>query len=160
MASWARESIERALESFDAEERRQATAELARTPLAEALPLLYRALGDEDWRVRKEATIAARAFGPAGPLVDALVETRAGQARVNLNKALDNMESARKEVRAAMTDVAIEDGANLSQLARALGVSRQLVSRLALESRGHLPQRATTRTRNSPTTGSSGRVRR
>jgi len=68
------------------------------------------------------------------PLVDALTEAHAGSARTNLNKALDNMERARRDVRAAMTEVAIEEGASLSELAKALGVSRQLISRLAVRS--------------------------
>ena len=71
-------SIEEALGSDDAEERRQATAELGRAPLGDALPLLLLALGDDDWRVRKEATVVARAFGAAPPLVEALVEVFAG----------------------------------------------------------------------------------
>ncbi|WP_437572470.1 HEAT repeat domain-containing protein [Sorangium sp. So ce542] len=47
-----------ALAADDAEERRQAAARLGRADVAEALPLLMRALGDPDWRVRKEATYA------------------------------------------------------------------------------------------------------
>ncbi|AUX30007.1 MULTISPECIES: HEAT repeat domain-containing protein [Sorangium] len=47
-----------ALAADDAEERRQAAARLGRADVAEALPLLLRALGDPDWRVRKEATYA------------------------------------------------------------------------------------------------------
>lgn len=68
-------------------------------------------------------------------LVETLSTTRAGAARERLNKALDKMERARREVRVAMSDLALEEGASLSQLARALGVSRQLLSRLALASR-------------------------
>ena len=69
------------------------------------------------------------------PLVDGLAQTRAGAARASLNKALDRMETARRDARVAMSDVAIEEGASLSELARALGVSRQLLSRLASASR-------------------------
>lgn len=68
-------------------------------------------------------------------LVEGLATTRAGAARERLNKALDQMETARREVRVAMSDVAVEEGASLSELARALGVSRQLLSRLAISSR-------------------------
>ena len=87
MASWTQESIERSLMSDDAEERRQATAELARTPLEDALPPLCRALGDEDWRVRKEATVAARAFGPAEALIAALVGALGEGDNVGLRNA-------------------------------------------------------------------------
>jgi hypothetical protein len=65
-------------------------------------------------------------------LVEGLTATKAGAARERLNKALDRLETARREARVAMSDVAVEEGASLSELARALGVSRQLLSRLAL----------------------------
>ncbi|MDI3288923.1 HEAT repeat domain-containing protein [Polyangium sp. 15x6] len=66
--------IEAALDAADAEERRQATSLAADLPLYDALPLLVRALGDTDWRVRKEATYAARAFIPAPSLIAAMVK--------------------------------------------------------------------------------------
>lgn len=62
-----------ALDASDAEERRQATSLLADLFIHDALPLLVRALGDADWRVRKEATLAARAFVPAPSLVSAMI---------------------------------------------------------------------------------------
>ena len=68
-------------------------------------------------------------------LVEILTTVRAGSAREKLNKALEKMETARREVRLAMSDLAVEEGASLSELARALGVSRQLLSRLAASSR-------------------------
>ncbi len=67
--------LEAALDASDAEERRQATSLIADLPVYDALPLLVRALGDVDWRVRKEATYAARAFVPAPALVAAMVQT-------------------------------------------------------------------------------------
>ena len=64
-----------ALGSSDVEDRRQASVELlAHLEATAALPLLLRALGDDDWRVRKEATQAARAFGGDRALVQALVK--------------------------------------------------------------------------------------
>jgi HEAT repeat protein len=80
-------SIERVLGSSDAEERRQATAQLARLPLERALPLLLRALGDEDWRVRKEGTLAARVFSGEQRLTAALIEVLAGGDNVGLRNA-------------------------------------------------------------------------
>ena len=68
-------------------------------------------------------------------LVEALTTVRAGAAREQLNKALDKLETARREVRVVMGEVALAEGASLSQLARALGVSRQLLARLAASSR-------------------------
>lgn len=62
-----------ALDAADAEERRQATSLIGELFLHDALPLLVRALGDSDWRVRKEATRAAHAFVPAPGLVSAMI---------------------------------------------------------------------------------------
>jgi len=67
------ELVAAALEAADAEERRQATSLIAELVIHDALPLLVRALGDTDWRVRKEATIAARAFVPAPALVSRMI---------------------------------------------------------------------------------------
>lgn len=67
------ELLAAALDAADAEERRQATSLIAELFLHDALPLLIRALGDADWRVRKEATYAARAFVPAPKLVEAMI---------------------------------------------------------------------------------------
>ncbi|WP_437716522.1 HEAT repeat domain-containing protein [Sorangium sp. So ce448] len=59
--------IAAALSADDAEERRQAAARLGRADVVEALPLLLRALGDPDWRVRKEATYACHRLIQAAP---------------------------------------------------------------------------------------------
>ncbi|WP_437800215.1 HEAT repeat domain-containing protein [Sorangium sp. So ce693] len=60
-------AIAAALSADDAEERRQAAARLGRADVVEALPLLLRALGDPDWRVRKEATYACHRLIQAAP---------------------------------------------------------------------------------------------
>jgi HEAT repeat protein len=52
----------RKLESSDPEERREAAVDLGRAG-REAAPLLLRAMGDGDWRVRKTAVEALAAFG-------------------------------------------------------------------------------------------------
>jgi HEAT repeat protein len=80
-------SIERALRSEDAEERRQATAEIGALPAAAAAPLLLVALGDDDWRVRKEATIAARGLGAAPSIIRALLTVLAESDNVGLRNA-------------------------------------------------------------------------
>ncbi len=104
MVSGATASIERALGSADAEDRRQATAELGRLPVEEALPLLLRSLGDEDWRVRKEATVAARAFGSAPLLVDGLVGVFRGGDNVGLrNAAVEVLAGAGAEATTALS---------------------------------------------------------
>jgi hypothetical protein len=66
-------------------------------------------------------------------LLEGLALTGGPSVRTNLNGALEAMERARREVRSAMVDVAAEDGVSMSQLAKAIGVSRQLLSRFALE---------------------------
>ncbi|AUX40705.1 hypothetical protein SOCE26_021060 [Sorangium cellulosum] len=60
-------AIAAALGADDSEERRQAAARLGRADIGEALPLLLRALGDPDWRVRKEATYACHRLIQASP---------------------------------------------------------------------------------------------
>src|SRR5512145_3092854 len=52
------------LESSDAEERREAVIDLGHLG-AEAVPLLFRSLGDREWRVRKTAVDALVAIGGA-----------------------------------------------------------------------------------------------
>ncbi len=56
------EEIGRKLESSDAEERREATVDLGRMG-RDSIPLLLRALGDRDWRVRKTSVEALVGFG-------------------------------------------------------------------------------------------------
>jgi len=56
------EHLSRKLESRDAEERREAAVDLGRAGRG-AIPLLLRALGDMDWRVRKTAVEGLVAFG-------------------------------------------------------------------------------------------------
>ena len=63
----------RALSSPDPEERRRAVSQLGSVPLPRAVPLVLAALGDDDWRVRKEATFVAREFLPAEGMITALV---------------------------------------------------------------------------------------
>ncbi len=65
--------VARALASSDPEERRRAVSLIAPLAIAEAVPLVLLALGDPDWRVRKEGTVAARAFLPQEALIAALV---------------------------------------------------------------------------------------
>jgi HEAT repeat protein len=80
-------SIAIALDSPEAEERRQATVLLAQLSADLAVPLLIRSLGDHDWRVRKEATIAARAFVDEQSVIAALVEVLAAGDNVGLRNA-------------------------------------------------------------------------
>src|SRR5512147_1587440 len=58
------EHLGRKLENVDPEERREAAVDLSRAGRG-AVPLLLRALGDTDWRVRKTAVEGLVAFGGA-----------------------------------------------------------------------------------------------
>jgi HEAT repeat protein len=62
----------RKLQSSDAEERREAAIDLGRAG-ADAVPLLFRALRDVDWRVRKTAVEALVAIGGAS-VIEGLVQ--------------------------------------------------------------------------------------
>ena len=67
------EDVARALSAVDPEERRRAVARISElAPAARAAPLLA-ALGDPDWRVRKEAIGLTAELGPEPELVAALV---------------------------------------------------------------------------------------
>ncbi|MEP7125097.1 MAG: HEAT repeat domain-containing protein [Byssovorax sp.] len=81
------ESIRLSLSSTNAEERRLATSRLAELEPDQAIPLLVSALGDEDWRVRKEATVAARGIAPDAGLVDAMIDVLRAGDNVGLRNA-------------------------------------------------------------------------
>lgn len=88
-------ALANALLAVDAEERRQATSRVAELDRKEALPLLLSALADSDWRVRKEATIAARSFLPDRVLIDALIRALGEASDVGLrNAAVEVLASA------------------------------------------------------------------
>jgi HEAT repeat protein len=152
--------VARALDSHEAEERRQATFELGRAPIEEALPLLLRALGDEDWRVRKEATLVGRSFGGAGPLVSALLDVFAGAEDVGLrNAAVEVLAGAGHAATTALTEalpnlnadgrkLAVEtlgrsqDPSALEALERALDDADDNVREAAIEAIAGLGERA------------------
>lgn len=71
MSEWA--EVERALSAEDAEERRRAAASLRKASAA-PVELLMRALGDSDWRVRKEAVLTALHLAPSAEVLSALVD--------------------------------------------------------------------------------------
>ncbi len=72
-----REASRNKLESSNAEERREAVLELAGIG-SESLPLLLRAMGDVDWRVRKTAVEALLSFGGAN-VIGGLIQTLSSQ---------------------------------------------------------------------------------
>jgi HEAT repeat protein len=82
-----RELIFAALDSTDPEERRRAVARLAFEDADASVDLILRALGDPDWRVRKEAVRVAVAAAPAPRLLTALVEALGPGDNVGLRNA-------------------------------------------------------------------------
>lgn len=80
--------IDRCLRSPDPEERRRATTELGFHPPATVAGMLLGALGDEDWRVRKEAVGVCVGMAPNPEILRRLVETFApGEDNVGLRNA-------------------------------------------------------------------------
>ncbi len=89
------ELLEHGLNDGDSESRRRAVLALAsEAPSSELGELLLRALGDSDWRVRKEAVQVAIARTAELSLIDPLVEAICQGENVGLrNAALDVLET-------------------------------------------------------------------
>lgn len=88
------EELERALLSHDPEERRRASLELREVESNLAVRLLPFALGDDDWRVRKEAVTAASSRAPTGALIGSVLRMLAPGDNVGLrNAAVDLLAS-------------------------------------------------------------------
>jgi HEAT repeat protein len=127
--------IESGLGSRDPEERRRATARLASEHGHIAVQLLLRALGDEDWRVRKEATEVAIARAPAPDMLRALVETLApAEENVGLRnaavEALGGYGAAAVDVLSVVVSGLDADGRKL--VAQALGRTGELAALVVL----------------------------
>ncbi|HEY2518020.1 MAG TPA: HEAT repeat domain-containing protein [Polyangiaceae bacterium] len=79
--------IAKMLADAEPETRRLAAQQIANIRGFEAAPLLLRALGDEDWRVRKEATLVAPSIDPRGSLLAALRSALDDKVNVGLRNA-------------------------------------------------------------------------
>ena len=79
--------LERALLSADPEERRHAISRLSEATNEVAVLLLPRALGDDDWRVRKEAVRAAGTLVPWPALLGAVLKALEPGENVGLRNA-------------------------------------------------------------------------
>jgi HEAT repeat protein len=71
----------------DPESRRIATQKIAGVPGSQATKLLLRALGDDDWRVRKEASKVAPNVESRGDLILALVQALDEKVNIGLRNA-------------------------------------------------------------------------
>ncbi len=75
------------LDADDPEVRRRATQEIAALPAPESCDLLLRALGDADWRVRKEAASVAPRVEPRTAVVFAVARALGERDAVGLRNA-------------------------------------------------------------------------
>lgn len=120
-----RGSLEQALTARDPEVRRVAVGELARLG-AESTSSLIRALGDEDWRVRKEATQVILGMPPSRELAQAVARALQPNDNVGLrNAAVEALAALGQTAVEALSEATVRldvDGRKLA--ADALGQSR------------------------------------
>ncbi len=83
----SKDELDSALSSDDPEERRRATTRLGETAHAHQVEQLLLALGDPDWRVRKEAISAARRAAPQATVLRGLLEAIGPGSNVGLRNA-------------------------------------------------------------------------
>ena len=88
MSGALRDEVEKGLDSADPEVRRRATALIPELPPVQATAFVMRALGDVDWRVRKEAGQVALLLGPTEPLLEQLVAALFPGDNVGLRNAV------------------------------------------------------------------------
>jgi HEAT repeat protein len=81
------DDIDRRLNSDDPEERRRAVPEILRLPESRWGKVLVRALGDPNWRVRKEAVDVARLLSASKDVLSALVAVLGPGDNVGLRNA-------------------------------------------------------------------------
>jgi HEAT repeat protein len=82
-----RDQIERRLADSSPEVRRRAVAALEQLPLRESIELVLGALGDQDWRVRKEAVALLARVSPEQWAIRRLVEAAVQEERIGLRNA-------------------------------------------------------------------------
>jgi len=71
--------------------------------------------------------------------LDAVLESTKPTLRQQMTGAIAAFEEARHQMRVALFDLALEQGSSISEVGRALDISRQLASRLAQEARDQRP---------------------
>jgi HEAT repeat protein len=131
----ASRDIDKDLRSNDPEVRRRATAEIADLVPSEAADFVLRALGDSDWRVRKEASSVAAQIGPADALLDKLVTVLFPGDNVGLrNAVVETLASFGRSAVPAVTRVVDKLDADGKKLAaEVLGRARDPSALPALE---------------------------
>ncbi|GFO56693.1 PBS lyase [Geomonas sp. Red276] len=88
------DTISSELRSPDEEVRRLAVVELSRRPFESAMEFLFIAMGDESWRVRKEAVAVLAAANPTGDeVVERLIDLLRSSDNAGLrNSAVESLE--------------------------------------------------------------------
>lgn len=84
-------------------------------------------------RFERTTSRLARKVGDGVLVVDAITDLTGTVRLQELGEAQKAFEVARHKARVAIFALAIEQGTNLSEVGRALGISRQLASRLGAE---------------------------
>lgn len=87
-------------------------------------------------RFEKTTTKLARRVESGALVVEAIRSVTGSVQLRELNEAGKAFEVARHRARVAIFALAMEQGTNLSEMGRALGISRQLSSRLGAEAGG------------------------
>ena len=77
----------------------------------------------------------AKLMSQGVPAIEALERIGAAGSRPEVSEAIERFENARHVGRVKILVVAVEEGSSLSAVAKALGFSRQLASRIASEVR-------------------------
>ena len=81
----------------------------------------------------REMTRIRRRLEDGAPALDASRGTEIPAQRRRVTEGIEEFEAARKQLRVALLAVGQEEGASASDVARVLGVSRQLISRIAAQ---------------------------
>jgi HEAT repeat protein len=116
-------SWECGLDSTDPEQRRLAVAALASATGQGISQLAIRALGDEDWRVRKEAISVIVAIGPSSTILDELIGTFSTSDNVGLRNAVSEVLAGfgRPAIERISAEIAVLDADGRKLAAEALG---------------------------------------
>ena len=77
---------------------------------------------------------------PPGSTVESVELLKFAERRERLSTALTEFEAARRSARVGLISVAEEEGSSLTEVARVLNLSRQLLSRQAIEGRREDPE--------------------
>jgi hypothetical protein len=82
---------------------------------------------------KKVSARLARLVEAGEPVVDAIERIGSTTMRPAVTDAIDALEAARHRTRLALFDLSAEEGSSISEMSRALRISRQLGSRIAKE---------------------------